>query len=369
MKRLLIVSLFFACMIINSLSQVITLSDENFGENTKEGVWFVKFFTPWCGWCKQMAPEWERFARENKDPNVHVAEIDCTNSQMCTKLGVSGYPTTFIITGGLYYDYEGPRNVEEWRRYLSNYSRGKGRPVEPPVVQPQAEVAEKIADVPPTVESKPINSEGHCVIELLSQGLEEKLRNGTWFVMFYSPTCGHCTLAKPEFERLSLRYKENPAVHIARMEVTKFPHLTTHFGIKGYPAFLLFKEDKIYQFHLDRSVAAFERFVDGGYTHISPTEFKPIPVEESPADKTDAVELTEENFDLETRRGKWFIFFYASWCGWCKKMIPEWNKLATKYKNSKELHVGKIDGPKYKKLVERFDIKGFPSLILMQKGR
>lgn len=82
---------------------VVILTDDNFEEvvmQSKEP-FFIKFYAPWCGHCKKLAPIWIDLATEMKG-TIKVAEADCTvHSKVCSRYGVSGYPTIKFFPGGL----------------------------------------------------------------------------------------------------------------------------------------------------------------------------------------------------------------------------------------------------------------------------
>lgn len=61
----------------------------------------VKFYAPYCGYCKKMIPAYNKLAENLKDL-VEIAAIDCTNSfnaPICSKYKIEGYPTLkfFVI--------------------------------------------------------------------------------------------------------------------------------------------------------------------------------------------------------------------------------------------------------------------------------
>ncbi len=79
-------------------TDVVELTDANFESKTSKGAWFVKFYAPWCGHCKNLAPTWDELATDlASDSDHHVAHIDCTkNKETCNKFRVNGYPVRHI---------------------------------------------------------------------------------------------------------------------------------------------------------------------------------------------------------------------------------------------------------------------------------
>ena len=54
------------------------------------GDWLVKFYAPWCGHCKTLAPTWEEVANELKGV-VNVAKVDVmSNRALGTRFEIEG---------------------------------------------------------------------------------------------------------------------------------------------------------------------------------------------------------------------------------------------------------------------------------------
>jgi len=93
---------------------VIELTDANFEKTVLESddIWLVEFFAPWCGHCKNLAPEWARAATELKG-KVKLGALDATvHPQMAQRYGVQGYPTIKYFGAGAKTspsDYDGGR--------------------------------------------------------------------------------------------------------------------------------------------------------------------------------------------------------------------------------------------------------------------
>lgn len=109
---------------------VLTLTDADFDSRLAGfDMTLVKFYAPWCGHCKKLAPEFERAATvlKDNDPPVILAEVDCTadGKDMCSRHGVSGYPTLKAFKRGeKAFDYEGPRDADG----IVKYMKGKAGP-------------------------------------------------------------------------------------------------------------------------------------------------------------------------------------------------------------------------------------------------
>lgn len=60
-----------------------------------------------------------------------------------------------------------------------------------------------------------------------------------------------------------------------------------------------------------------------------------------------------------------FVMFYAPWCGYCKKTMPEWDSLANQYKKCKVI---KVNCDEHKELGKKHGVKSYPTIKLLPKG-
>ncbi|XP_073013007.1 protein disulfide isomerase-like 1-1 [Typha latifolia] len=105
---------------------VITLDSSNFDEVVaKHSFIVVEFYAPWCGHCKNLAPEYEKAASvlSKHDPPIVLAKVDANeekNKELATRFEVQGFPTIKILRnqGNSVQEYKGPREADGIVDYL-----------------------------------------------------------------------------------------------------------------------------------------------------------------------------------------------------------------------------------------------------------
>lgn len=105
---------------------VLILDHSNFSETvSKLDFIVVEFYAPWCGHCKNLAPEYEKAASalSSHDPPVILAKVDANeeaNKELASEFEIKGFPTLKILRNGgkNVQDYKGPRDAEGIVAYL-----------------------------------------------------------------------------------------------------------------------------------------------------------------------------------------------------------------------------------------------------------
>jgi len=88
------------------------------------GLTFVKFFAPWCGHCKKLAPVWDEVGqRFRTTPGVTLAKVDCTQAQeLCKGLGIEGLPTLKLFQDTKVLDYKGKKDLQSLVAFVQSSS-------------------------------------------------------------------------------------------------------------------------------------------------------------------------------------------------------------------------------------------------------
>ncbi|CAL7952314.1 unnamed protein product [Xylocopa violacea] len=105
---------------------VLSLTGESFEHGIANGISFVKFFAPWCGHCKRLAPIWKDLGKKFlTNDNVKIVKVDCTldvSKELCNEQEVDGFPTLYLYRDGLKVsEYNGARNLDDLYEFVMNY--------------------------------------------------------------------------------------------------------------------------------------------------------------------------------------------------------------------------------------------------------
>ncbi|XP_030608661.1 protein disulfide-isomerase TMX3-like isoform X2 [Archocentrus centrarchus] len=78
-------------------------------------IWLIKFYAPWCTFCKQLDPVWHQIGSEFRSLGspVHVGKSDATaNTGLAKEFRVKTYPAILMLKKNVKYNYSGARTKE-----------------------------------------------------------------------------------------------------------------------------------------------------------------------------------------------------------------------------------------------------------------
>jgi len=217
--------LFAAIVAVSFASDVVVLDESNFDSvvNGDKAV-FVEFYAPWCGHCKNLAPEYEIAATAFKGQSgVVVASVDADkHSSLGSRFGVKGFPTLkFFPKGGDVKspeDYNGGRTAADIVQFLNDKTGAKGF----------------------------VRKAPSAVTVIRDAAAFDKIVDGSRNVLveFYAPWCGHCKTLAPKWEEVAKIFSTEEDVVVANVDADSEAGrpLGQRYGVSGFPTIKYFKK-------------------------------------------------------------------------------------------------------------------------------
>lgn len=84
------------------------------------------------------------------------------------------------------------------------------------------------------------------------------------------------------------------------------------------------------------------------------------------ADHVKILNLTDKNFQQQTKNKLVLVDFWAAWCAPCRMMAPVLNDVASELTGNSL--VGKINIEQQQVLAQKFKVRSIPTLILFKNG-
>lgn len=78
--------------------------------------------------------------------------------------------------------------------------------------------------------------------------------------------------------------------------------------------------------------------------------------------------INTSNFDTCISTGHCLVDFFATWCGPCKMIMPMLEELSSNVEFQEKVNFFKVNADESPELLQRFNIRGVPTVILFNNG-
>jgi protein disulfide-isomerase A6 len=208
---------------------------------------------------------------------------------------------------------------------------------------------------------------GSSVVELTPANFDSVVDGSKHvFVEFFAPWCGHCKNLAPTWDELADAFaKEQNKVVIAKVDADAHRELGSKFGVTGFPTLKFFakggEQSKPKAYDGGRDLDALIQFVNdeaGVRGRVN-----------KPASKVLTLDPSNIKQVLAQKDKTIFVEFYAPWCGHCKHLAPDWEKLGNAFQNEEKVIIAKVDADGHKSIGTEFGVTGFPTLKFFGNGK
>eukprot|EP01060_Flectonema_neradi_P012137 TRINITY_DN19030_c0_g1_i1.p1 TRINITY_DN19030_c0_g1~~TRINITY_DN19030_c0_g1_i1.p1 ORF type:complete len:283 (+),score=75.19 TRINITY_DN19030_c0_g1_i1:66-851(+) len=209
------------------------------------------------------------------------------------------------------------------------------------------------------------------VTDFKSASFQNEVEGGNWLIEFYAPWCGWCKKLVPTWTEMGKKLADNKDISVGKFDATQDGSgpIAEKYGVQGFPTIILIKKDgSSVKFTGSRTTEGFVSFLIEQLPGIRDLT---LPGEAPEKDHTPGEVLAlgrKAEAVISDPTKNVFVKFFAPWCGHCRKMAPDWVKLAEQMKNSPDTVIAEVDADKHGHVGEKYQVRGFPTIVFFPKS-
>ncbi|CAM4968513.1 unnamed protein product [Rotaria socialis] len=430
MRSVFFIALLIGLTAVATAEDVLVFTDNDFETKINQhDIILVKFYAPWCGHCKRLAPEYDKAATIllKTDPPVALAKVDCTvETKICGKHGVSGYPTLKIFKNGEFAeDYNGPReadgivstmrskagpsyrvleNLADYEKYLDNtepsiigYFSSETSSLKDDLVKAAGQLSEKfrfayttsyeilgnveysnkiVIHQPKRLQTKLENS--FVVVEATGNAIKSFILEKIHGLVGHRTPSNFGDFSKPTVViYYNVDYvRDTKGTNYVRNRILKVAKKLADENVKV--TFAVSNAEELRHELTEFGVNDIKK--DGKYVLArGPAEFARAVASGDHEQYIKSQPVPEQTDDVKVVVGKNFndivnddtkdvlIEFYAPWCGHCKSLAPKYDELAKKLKKETNIVIAKMDATE-NDVPPAYEVQGFPTIYFAPKN-
>uniref|UniRef100_A0A915PSW6 DnaJ homolog subfamily C member 10 n=1 Tax=Setaria digitata TaxID=48799 RepID=A0A915PSW6_9BILA len=167
-----------------------------------------------------------------------------------------------------------------------------------------------------------------------------------WLIDYYAPWCPPCLRLLKELRKLHTHVNN---IKIGIVDCVQYGDICRKANANAYPNIIWHSGGRFSARTGYSDVVTIAEFIEDARN--------PVVVDLSPSD-FDTLVLGRAEGTI------WLIDFYASWCGPCNQLAPEYKKLARNMHMKEILHFGVVDCGHYQQLCMNLGIQSYPTIRL-----
>jgi thiol-disulfide isomerase/thioredoxin len=351
----------------------VTMLTDNTIDTHNEYPKLVLVYAPWCGFCIQFKPEYQKLADRLKSDHKTIYAMNGDGSDVMRQCELEGFPSViYMLDKNRFIKYEQDRNADTLYKWLRLPDNEKGT-----ILKRHGTTSTETT----TMNDNGLFSDSN-VRELTLVDLTQLDFMTPKIVLFYAEWCPYCHKISVPYKNVAKQlYKKDPNIilyafntplYLESMTQEEQEDFNMKYTIPGYPYLVCLTDSNTppKEFNGERTEQHILDWIKNQLKTTTPSMVRHYSGRHRRRRYSGEKELLTKNVkeidDTEEPKDG-VVMVYAPWCGHCVTTKPIYLEVAKSLPHVQFYLINGADKIKTHKLIQKYNIKGYPTLFHINK--